>query len=45
MHKKLSNIKDNYRSTKEWIKELKTKMGKMRDGKLKVHRTHLKKVR
>jgi len=43
--KKLQGIQKNYRSTKERINELKTKLGKVKEGKLKVHRRGLKKVR
>jgi protein SDA1 len=45
MPKKLKGIHSNYRSTKERIKELKTKLGKIKDGKLRVHRSGLKKIK
>jgi len=43
--KKMKKIQLNYRSTKERIKELKTKLGKIKDGKLRVHRRGIKKVK
>ena len=45
MPKKLRGIQGNYRSTGERLKELKYKLGKVRQGKLKVHRKGLKRVR
>lgn len=40
--KKIKKLQQGYRSMKERMKEFKTKLGKIREGKLRVHRKRMK---